>query len=188
MTVLTPPDLGNTWLGLSADPLPSALVAQWVVLAGCGAVVQFSGTARDHSKDRPGVYLLKYEAYEDQVEQRLAAIAAEMRTRWPDLGRIAMLHRVGEVAVGDPAVEVAVSSPHRDTAFEAARFGIDTLKATAPIWKHESWQGGASWGLEAQHIVEVGTGNEPDRESDNELNSEPDRDEYRDEYLAKARR
>ncbi len=156
MTVLTPPEIGDTWLGLSPDPLPSSLVAKWVVVAGCGAVVQFSGTARDHSEDRPGVHLLSYEAYEDQVVPRLAAIVAKLRARWPDLGRVAMLHRVGEVAVGDPAVEVAVSSPHRAAAFEAARFGIDTLKATVPIWKHESWQGGASWGLEAQHIVEVG--------------------------------
>jgi len=133
-------------------------MAAWVVLPDCGAVVQFSGTARDHSTDRVGVDLLQYEAYEDQVEPRLLAIAAEMRGRWADLGRIAMLHRVGPVAVGEPAVVVAVSSPHRDAAFEAARFAIDTLKATVPIWKRERWQGGESWGLEAQHIVAVSAG------------------------------
>ena len=121
----------------------------------CGAVVQFSGTARDHSVDRPGVDLLEYEAYEEVVEPRLGAIASEMRRRWDDLGRIALLHRVGPVAVGDPAVVVAVSSPHRDSAFEAARFAIDTLKATVPIWKRERWQGGESWGLEPQHIARV---------------------------------
>ena len=121
----------------------------------CGAVVQFSGTARDHSTDRPGVDLLQYEAYENQVEPRLDAIVAEMRRRWNDLGRVALLHRVGPVAVGDPAVVVAVSSPHRDAAFEAARFAIDTLKTTVPIWKRERWQGGESWGLEAQHIIEA---------------------------------
>ena len=121
----------------------------------CGAVVQFSGTARDHSVDRPGVDLLEYEAYEEVVEPRLGAIASEMRRRWDDLGRIALLHRVGPVAVGDPAVVVAVSSPHRDAAFEAARFAIDTLKATVPIWKRERWQGGESWGLEPQHIARV---------------------------------
>ena len=121
----------------------------------CGAVVQFSGTARDHSVDRPGVDLLEYEAYTEVVEPRMADIASEMRRRWDDLGRIAVLHRVGPVAVGDPAVVVAVSSPHRDAAFEAARFAIDTLKATVPIWKRERWQGGESWGLEPQHIVGV---------------------------------
>ena len=153
--VLAPPDSGDTWLGLSFDPLPSTEVAEWVVLPDCGAVVQFSGTARDHSTDRPGVDLLQYEAYDNQVEPRLDAIVAEMRRRWDDLGRVALLHRVGPVAVGDPAVVVAVSSPHRDAAFEAARFAIDTLKTTVPIWKRERWQGGESWGREAQHIIEV---------------------------------
>ena len=121
----------------------------------CGAVVQFSGTARDHSLDRPGVDLLEYEAYTEVVAPRLGAIASEMRRRWNDLGRIALLHRLGAVAVGDPAVVVAVSSPHREAAFEAARFAIDTLKTTVPIWKRERWQGGESWGLEPQHIVGV---------------------------------
>ena len=124
-------------------------------MPGCGAVVQFSGTARDHSVDRPGVDRLEYEAYDDVVEPRLDAIASEMRGRWGDLGRIAVLHRVGRVAVGDPAVVVAVSAPHRDAAFEAARFAIDTLKTTVPIWKRERWQGGESWGLEPQHIAAV---------------------------------
>ena len=153
--VLTPPEIGDTWLGLSPDPLPSAAVADWVVVPHCGAVVQFSGTARDRAPGRPGVDLLEYEAYEDQVEARLAALAAEMRRRWDDVGRVAMLHRVGPVAVGEPAVVVAVSSPHRDAAFEAARFGIDALKSSVPIWKRERWQGGQSWGLEAQHISDV---------------------------------
>ena len=155
-----------------------------MVLPECGAVVQFSGTARDHSTNRPGVDLLQYEAYEDQVEPRLHAIAAEMRRRWDDLGRVAMLHRVGPVAVGEPAVVVAVSSPHRDAAFEAARFAIDTLKTTVPIWKRERWQGGESWGLEAQHLIELaqeldvaektGLAQEPAVAADTELAQELD--------------
>ncbi|MEZ5168912.1 MAG: molybdenum cofactor biosynthesis protein MoaE [Acidimicrobiales bacterium] len=103
-----------------------------------------------------GVERLEYEAYEEQVVPRLAEIAAEMRRSWPGLGRIALLHRVGVVPVGDSSVVVAVSSPHRPAAFEAARFGIDTLKATVPIWKRETWADGESWGLDAQHITEVG--------------------------------
>jgi molybdopterin synthase catalytic subunit len=155
MAAMRPPDHGETWLGLRADPLAIHDVADWVVRPDCGAVVVFSGTARDHSAGRPGVSQLEYEAYEEQVEPRLAAIAAEMRSRWPSVGRVAMVHRTGVLAVGESAVVVAVSAPHRDDAFEAARFGIDTLKSSAPIWKRERWEGGESWGLEAQHIGEV---------------------------------
>jgi hypothetical protein len=73
-----------------------------------------------------------------------------------DTGRVAVLHRVGPVPVGASSVVVAVSAPHRDVAFDAARFGIDTLKATVPIWKKETWADGAAWGLDAQPIGEVG--------------------------------
>ena len=69
---------------------------------------------------------------------------------------MALLHRTGVVELGDAAVVVAVSAPHRGEAFEAARFAIDELKRTVPIWKRESWDGGESWGLEAQHLTEVG--------------------------------
>ncbi len=121
----------------------------------CGAVVVFSGTARDHSAGRKQVDRLEYEAYEEQVIPRLRAIADAARDRWPDLGRIALIHRIGHVPVTESAVVVAVSSPHRNSAFEAARFGIDTLKSTVPVWKKERWAEGESWGLEAQHLVEI---------------------------------
>ncbi len=160
-TVLHPPSIGDTWLGLSADPLPEAEVGHWVVRPSCGAVVVFSGRARDHAPGRPGVDLLTYEAYEEQVAPRLEATAGEMRAKWTDLGRIAMLHRIGEVAVGEASVVVAVSSPHRDAAFEATRYGIDTLKAIVPIWKRERWATGESWGLEPQHLTEVTGAGEP---------------------------
>ena len=71
------------------------------------------------------------------------------------MGRLVLLHRVGVVPIGESAVVVAASAPHRDEAFDAARYAIDTLKATVPVWKREAWEGGESWGLEAQHIREV---------------------------------
>ena len=114
-----------------------------------------SGVARDHSADRDGVDRLEYEAYESQVAPRLQELATEARRRWPDLGRLVMLHRVGELVVGDSAVVVVASSPHRPDAFAGARFCIDALKATIPIWKRERWDEGESWGLEAQYIAEV---------------------------------
>jgi len=155
MTHVQPPDDTDDWLGLTSDPLPTAAAAAWAVQPRCGAVVTFEGTARDHSDGRPDVHALEYEAYESQVEPRLAAIAAEARVRWPDLGRIAMIHRMGPVAIGESAVVVSVASPHRDHAFAAARFCIDTLKSTVPIWKREAWDGGESWGLEPQHVRDV---------------------------------
>ena len=131
------PDSGETWLGLLRGPLPVEHAGQWVVRPDCGAVVLFSGTARDHSPGVEGVTRLDYEAYEEHVEASLATIEAEARAKWPVLGRVALLHRVGEVAVGESSVVVAVSAPHRQEAFEAARWCIDTLKDTAPIWKRE---------------------------------------------------
>jgi molybdopterin synthase catalytic subunit len=145
----------DTWLGLVDDVLPVAAAYEWAIRPDCGAVVLFSGTARDHSPGREGVEVLEYEAYDEQVVPRLSAIADDARIRWSSIRRIALIHRTGVVPVGESAVIAVVSAPHRDEAFAAARFCIDALKATVPIWKREEWSGGASWGLEPQHITEV---------------------------------
>jgi molybdopterin synthase catalytic subunit len=152
---LAPPTDADTWVGLSPGPLPVADAGSWVVQPGCGATVVFTGTARDHAPGRPGVRLLEYEAYEEHASTRLAAVVAALRRRWPSVGRVALLHRTGAVGIGDAAVVVAVSAPHRAEAFDAGRFGIDELKATVPIWKKEAWDGGESWGLEAQHLTDA---------------------------------
>jgi molybdopterin synthase catalytic subunit len=146
----------DTWLALSAEPLSVGDAYAWAVRPDCGGIVLFSGTARDHSQGRPDVSVLEYEAYEEQVVPRLAALAAEGRVRWPSVRRLLMWHRTGAVPIGDTAVVVVASAPHRDEAFLAARFCIDALKATVPIWKREKWRDGESWGLEAQHVAEVG--------------------------------
>ena len=99
--------------------------------------------------------MVEYEAYAEQVEPRLAQLAAEARRRWPSLGRLALLHRTGELAVGECSVVVAASAPHRSEAFEAARWCIDTLKETAPIWKREVWADGSGWGTGARPVNEV---------------------------------
>jgi molybdopterin synthase catalytic subunit len=135
-----------------------AEAVSWATRPDCGGLVLFSGTARDHAEGRPGVERLEYEAYDAQVVPRLAAVADEARARWPAVGRIALLHRTGVLAVGESAVVVVVSAPHRAEAFDAARFCIDTLKRSVPIWKRETWADGESWGLEAQHIVDAGAG------------------------------
>ena len=146
------PEVGDDWLALTPHGLPVAAASAWVVRPDCGATVTFTGTARDHAPGRPGVHRLEYEAYEAPATARLQALVDEVRRRWPTVGRVAVLHRTGPVELMHAAVVVAVSAPHRAEAFEAARFAIDELKRTVPIWKREAWAGGESWGLEAQHI------------------------------------
>lgn len=153
---LRPPS-EDSWVGLSAGPLPTNAATLWATVPSCGAIVTFVGAARDHAPGRDGVDLLTYEAYEQAAVSALAALDREIRHRWPEVVRVALLHRIGELSIGDSAVVVVVSSPHRDAAFDAARFGIDAVKSTVPIWKRERWAEGESWGLEAQHLEDVST-------------------------------
>ena len=153
---LTPPREGvDDWVGISSAPLPVAEAMQWAVVPSCGGVVTFVGTVRDHADGRDGVKALEYEAYEGPATERLQALAAEARRRWSGVGRVAMLHRVGRLELEDAAVVVVVSAPHRGEAFEAAKWCIDTLKATAPIWKKEEWAGGTDWGTDAQPLADL---------------------------------
>ena len=152
---LEPPSSGDDWTGLHHERLPLGRAADWAALPSCGAVVTFTGNARDHSPGRPGVRLLAYEAYEEQAGPRLARLAVALRQRWPALGRIVLLHRTGEVPLGEASVLVVTSAPHRGEAFAAARAGIDTLKATLPVWKREVWEGGEDWGLDARPVGDV---------------------------------
>lgn len=122
------------------------MASAWVVQPSCGAVVTFAGTARDHSVGRVGVKQLDYEAYEEQVVPALGRVADGAFARHPEIGRIAIWHRTGALAVGDVAVVVAVSTPHRAEAFAAASWAIDEVKATAPIWKREHHAAGIDWG------------------------------------------
>ena len=144
--------IGDDWTLLTDAPLPVLEAYAWAVLPGCGGTVLFSGTVRDHAEGRSGVTHLEYEAYAEQVGPKLVAICAEARTLWPDLGRLALLHRIGRIELAQESVIVVASAPHRPEAFEAARFCIDTLKETVPIWKREAWDGGEDWGLQAKDV------------------------------------
>jgi molybdopterin synthase catalytic subunit len=149
------PPLGDNWCALTDKELPVGEIYAWSVRADCGAVVLFSGTVRDHAEGRPGVSVLEYEAYESHVVPRLEAIVTEIRGHWTGIGRVALLHRVGPLSVGESSVLVSVSSGHRPEAFEAARYGIDALKGTVPIWKRETWEGGTDWGLAATAVTDA---------------------------------
>jgi molybdopterin synthase catalytic subunit len=140
------------WVALTDAELPATAAAEWATVPSAGAVVTFAGVVRDHAQGRSGVTAMTYEAYTGPAERALTEIAAEMRRRWPDLARIALLHRVGDLRLSEVSVIVVVSAPHRGVAFEAAAFAIDTLKETVPIWKQEHWEGGSDWAVE-QHAI-----------------------------------
>jgi len=137
-------------VAVSPDPVDPAEAVSAVSAPDAGAVVLFVGTVRDHSPGRTGVTHLEYETYDEQVIDKISEVVAEVREHWP-VTRVAAIHRVGELGVGDVSVAVAVSSPHRADAFPAARYLIDEIKARAPIWKKEHWPGGAEWVREDLH-------------------------------------
>jgi len=105
-----------------------------------GGVVLFLGTVRNRSEGR-SVIGLEYETYREMVEKCLADVEKEARARWR-VKKMTMIHREGRLRVGEVSVAVAVSSEHRAEAFEAARFAIDRIKTSAPIWKKEVLRGG----------------------------------------------
>ena len=112
------------------------------------------GTVRDHAEGRPGVVSVDYEAYAEQAGARLERVAESARDKWPELGRLVILHRTGLLSVTEASVLVVASAPHRDEAFSAARFCIDTVKTSVPIWKAETWSGGVDWGTGAHDLSE----------------------------------
>jgi molybdopterin synthase catalytic subunit len=150
----------DDWVAITGETLPLGDALEFVRSPSCGAVTLFVGTVRDHAPGRPGVTLVEYEAWPEQVLVRMAEIIASARGRWPGVGRAAILHRTGPLEVGEASVVVAVSSAHRAESLEAARWCIDTLKETVPIWKHEVWDGGEDWGIDAHPISDVAAGSQ----------------------------
>jgi molybdopterin synthase catalytic subunit len=108
-----------------------------------GAVAVFEGIARNHSGGRRTLYL-EYEAYEPMAVAKMRELAAAMRAQFP-VDCVALVHRLGRLAIGETSVFIGVSSAHRGAAFDACRYGIDTLKRTVPIWKKEYFEDGAVW-------------------------------------------
>jgi molybdopterin synthase catalytic subunit len=156
--VLSPPlePLDQDWIAIAEDRLPVEQALAWASRPDCGGIVTFCGTVRNHSDDRPGVTALEYEVYPEQAVPRLGQVAEAARGRWTNVGRLVLLHRIGRLEVGDVSVVVAASAPHRAEAFDAARYCIDTLKRTVPIWKRETWSGGTDWTVCDHDIEDVG--------------------------------
>ncbi len=128
---------------LVRQPIQSAEIVAHLKAPEDGAVVVFDGIVRNNSGGRATLYL-DYEAYEPMALAKMRQIGAEIRRQFP-IHRLALVHRLGRLEIGETSVFIAVSSPHRRAAFEACRFAIDTLKRTVPIWKKEYFADGAVW-------------------------------------------
>jgi molybdopterin synthase catalytic subunit len=128
---------------LVRDPIPAGEIAASLKAPEDGAVVTFDGIVRNNSHGHRTLYL-EYEAYEPMALAKMRQIGAELRERFP-IHRIAIVHRLGRLEIGETSVLIVISSPHRRAAFDACRCAIDTLKRTAPIWKKEYFAGGAVW-------------------------------------------
>ena len=137
---------------ITAQPLDPLALMEAVRSDAAGAIALFAGVVRNENLDRRVCYL-EYDAYPPMAEQKMAAIADEVRGRWPVTG-IAMAHRTGRLEIGEASVIIAVSSPHRADAIEACHYAIDRLKATVPIWKKEVFEGGEEW-LEGTPVGEA---------------------------------
>lgn len=142
-----------------SDTLPELGAAiAWAGTPRIGAVVTFSGLVRDHAPGFDNVSAITYEAFDSEALRRMKQIAVLARQRDRDVGRVAIWHRTGLVALGEPSIDVVVSAEHRGPAFEAARFCIDVAKACLPVWKWEHAEAGFGWtesGVEAMSVEDA---------------------------------
>lgn len=125
------------------EPIDRDTLATYVRGNEDGAIVIFDGFVRDHSKNRRTLYL-EYEAYEPMALAKIQEIAAYLHDHFP-IHRVALVHRLGRLEIGETSVYIAVSAAHRAAAFDACRYAIDTLKRTVPIWKKEYFEDGSVW-------------------------------------------
>lgn len=128
---------------LTDDPIDAQALVRRVMRASDGAYVLFEGVVRDHHEGH-AVESIFYDAYRPMAEKEMDAIVREVERQYPDTA-IAVLHRLGELIVGDASIAIVCASPHRGEAFVACRTIIDRIKQTVPIWKKERGPGGEEW-------------------------------------------
>ena len=133
----------STQIEISDKALNVQSCIDWVMTPQSGGIDVFIGTVRDSTKGKK-VLRLEFEAYEPMALKEMEKIAAQAFENWP-VQKLLIHHRTGVLEVGEVPVVIAVSCAHRDAAFEACRFVIDTLKQTVPIWKKEIFEDGEVW-------------------------------------------
>ena len=130
-------------IDLTYERIDVSAVRNAVVHDSAGAILIFEGTTRNHFEGKK-VLELRYEAYEEMARKELQGLVHSLQAEYPT-SRVAIVHRLGVVEVGETSVAIAVSAPHRDEAYTVSRKAIDRLKTSIPIWKKEMYQEGASW-------------------------------------------
>jgi len=136
-------DARGHFFALTRDPIDGGAIARRLLRGEDGAFVNFEGVARNNTKGRPTMYL-EYECYEPMAIKIMAEIGGEIAQTFA-IGRIAMVHRLGRIGIGETSVAVVVTAPHRKPAFEAALEGINRLKRLVPVWKKEFFVDGEVW-------------------------------------------
>jgi molybdopterin synthase catalytic subunit len=136
-------DPAGHFFALTRQAIDVRGITQRLLRGHDGAVVTFEGVTRDNTRGRPTLYL-EYECYEAMAVRVMAQIGHDL-TASLAIGRVAMVHRLGRVGIGETSVAIVVTAPHRKAAFEACAEGITRLKKLVPIWKKEHFEDGAVW-------------------------------------------
>ncbi|WP_184541775.1 molybdenum cofactor biosynthesis protein MoaE [Mucilaginibacter sp. FT3.2] len=135
--------MSSTQIILSAETLNIQSCISWIMSPESGGIDVFIGTVRNATKGKT-VLKLDFEAYEPMAISEMQKIAKQAFAQWP-VQKVLIHHRTGELQIGEVPVIIAVSAAHRDAAFDACRYIIDTLKQTVPIWKKEAFEDGDVW-------------------------------------------
>jgi molybdopterin synthase catalytic subunit/molybdopterin converting factor small subunit len=152
---LLPPVSGGSPVGakLVDGPIDVMAASSAVSDVGFGATVLFVGTVRNHHRGR-GVERIIYDAYRPMAQSSLETIVSELQTTEPQV-RIAIVHRLGEIGIGEASVVIATSSPHREAAYRASKQALERLKKEVPIWKQEHYTDGVSVWREEESLIEL---------------------------------
>ncbi len=128
---------------LTDVPIDSADLIRRTMRSSDGACIVFEGVVRDHHEGK-AVESIFYDAYRPMAEKEISKIIDDVRTQFPEVA-VGVIHRLGQLRVGDASIAIVCTSPHRAEAYEASRLLIDRIKETVPIWKKERGPGGEEW-------------------------------------------